>query len=364
MDDRDLEARLRAHLHRRFDDAQPSGELVAAVGQALASRPVSTGLYNLRMPRQLGWQVVVAAAVIVAIAVAGARFGGLLRPAGPFATASIPVTPTPAPERDFIVMPPTAAIPSKPDSILASNILLKRLQTLGFQVITSGGGYAIQFRVPAEGPSDDVVRAVLAATGDLRVVPLPPEDYGDGKLTAEIGEPLPKDEPALFAWAGIAAVALDVDQQSRPALTITLKEAVKEAFADYTTAHVGETFAIVVDDRVALLPIVNEPIVGGQLVLSAGDLDSGWQIASAILVGGRLPEAWADPDVPVVLSRGQAVAAAFRQVPGTMVDAADLDAIQDSSTYGWRAVWRITLEGETVVSVDATTGAWLSTGIP
>ena len=38
-DDRDLEARLRTHLHRRFDRAQPPPEVVAAVRQVIATPP-------------------------------------------------------------------------------------------------------------------------------------------------------------------------------------------------------------------------------------------------------------------------------------------------------------------------------------
>ena len=46
-----------------------------------------------------------------------------------------------------------------------------------------------KFSIPAEGPSDATVRDVLAATGEVEFVPLPPEDYGDGGLTAELGSP-------------------------------------------------------------------------------------------------------------------------------------------------------------------------------
>ena len=44
-----------------------------------------------------------------------------------------------------------------------------------------------------------------------------------------------------------------------------------------------------------------------------------------------------------------------------MVKSADVDVIQDGSR--WRAVWRVTFVDGPVVTIDAVTGEWLSTGI-
>jgi hypothetical protein len=86
--------------------------------------------------------------------------------------------------------------------------------------------------------------------------------------------------------------------------------------------------------------------------------------AGAILVGGLLPEEWSGADVPNVLSRDEAIAAARASghVGGDEgIDAMQLDALQDGAR--WQAVWRLTASGGAVVTLDAITGAWLSTGI-
>lgn len=343
MDDRDLEARLRTHLHRRFDGAQPPPEVVAAVRQVIATPPRRIALPALRARTfRPGWSVVAVALGVAVLAVAGLRFGGLLGPGGGDPTPSPTAAPPSA--RHFIVLPPSASEPWKTQSDAAHEVLDARLRALGVRNFLSVSGNAIQFSIPAEGPSDATVRDVLAATGEVEFVPLPPEDYGDGGLTAELGSPLPKDEPALFGWDGIASVERRADEQARPTLLITLKPAARDAFATHTESHIGESFAIVVDDVVALLPMINEPIPGGEIVISGGVDDGRFQQTLAILAGGMLPEAWARPEVPVVLPEDRVVAATLENNPSSTLASAGLDAIPDGA--GWRAVWRIELDGE------------------
>lgn len=361
MNDLELEARLRTRLHNRFDDTRVPPELASNVAQILATRPASVGAFDLRLRRRLlGWSAVAAA---VAIAVVAITLSSFTLPAVPGTRSTPSPAASIAAERDFIVLPP-AGVPAKPDTTLAGDVLAARLRALGIGTFSSAAGYAMTFTVPAEGPSDDTIRAVLGATGDVEFVPLPPEFYGEGMLEPLVGEPLPHAEPALFGWEGIESVALD-DTQQVPAVTITLKPAAANAFGDYTTEHAQESFAIVLDGRVAALPIINEPITGGGVTVSDGGLgDGAFERLAAILVGGMLPEAWRGAAVPEIISREAAIAAARRSVGegvDTTIESADLDALQDGSR--WHAVWRVALVGGAVVTVDAITGEWLSTGI-
>ncbi|MEA2672922.1 MAG: hypothetical protein QOI92_114, partial [Chloroflexota bacterium] len=70
MDDLELEARLRTHLHHRFDDAPIPAGLASNVGQALttAARPIGLATRTGRL--RLGWTAVAAAVVIALGAVA------------------------------------------------------------------------------------------------------------------------------------------------------------------------------------------------------------------------------------------------------------------------------------------------------
>jgi hypothetical protein len=352
MDDRELEARLRTHLHRRFDNANPSPELTASVQQVIATPPRRFAPPAVRGGSlRLGWSAVGAALVVSVIAFAGLRFTGLLDPGA----TNPPPTAAPPIERQFIVLPPVDAAPTKIESGLAADVLIARLGAIldvgddptGF---TSAVGDAITFRLPMTGPSDESIRAVLRAQGEVAFVPLP-ESYSDGTHTAEVGQNLPTDEPVLFGWDGIASAAMDVDQQGRPALTITLRPAATEAFGNYTTAHPGGTIAVVIDDDVALLPMINEPILGGEIHLSGGGLpgsveQAAFIEASAILVGGKLPEAWSSlpPLVPDILQPHELAVGFARELPGVTVESTDLDAV--SVGRRWVAVWRTHLAGQ------------------
>jgi hypothetical protein len=364
MDDLELEARLRSRLHNRFDEAQVPRELATSVSQAITTSSRRVGFDLRARDLQFGWPAVAAVAVItVAILVAGVLGG----PMGPGARQSASPAPSIASQRAFIVLSAGNA-PDKAVDGAAADILQARMVALGVRNFTSGVGYGIEFYLPADGPSDDAIRAVLGATGDVRFVPLPPADYGDGKLTAVIGQPLPKDEPALFDWEGIESVVLSTTLQGIPAVTVTLRPTATSAFAAFTAAHSGEYIAILVDGRVAALPVINEPIPGGQVEISGGGFDDGTfgQLA-AIMVGGMLPEAWRGAEVPEIISKDAAIAAALSGSAGTMVESADLDAIGGQRVGELRAVWLVELsgpEGTFSVQVDAVTGSPVVLPIP
>ena len=291
MDDLELEARLRTHLHHRLDHAspvarpgveRPAGHDHAAAPRGLrAAQCDHSGSAGRRLPlRSSSWSARSGSASSSAPS-ARAPSRRRRREAAPYRTVC------------SSCCPPPGFVPTKPDGSLAVEVLNARVHALGIGNFTSAVGYGIEFIVPQGGPSDAAIRDVLTATGDLRIVPLPTTDYGDGKLAATIGEPLPKDEPALVEWDGIASVASD-PLAGTPDLTITLKPAAAQAFDDYTAAHVGDSFAIVIDGRVALLPAIMDATTIGQITVSPGSAES-FREPAAILVGGMLPEAGEAP---------------------------------------------------------------------
>jgi hypothetical protein len=350
MDDRDLEARLRKHLHARLDDAAPHAELSAAVAQIFAAEPRRLGLPSLRVVTPIPR---LSFAALVMVLVVGALAAGVGFRAGPFAGAPSP-TPTTPPSRSFIVLPPSPEISSKGEATLAGDVLMARLRALGLGTFTMSGGYGMTFDLPAgDRPDDATIRAVLGAAGDVAFVGLPARDYnspgfgetGD-KLDAVVGQPLPKAEPVLFDRSGIYSItaAAPGGSQDVPVIHVVVTAAELSPFAAYTSAHVGEGLAVLIDGRVALVARLMEPILDGQIDIGAPD-DAEFARARAILVGGPLPEAWRGAPVPAVISRATAIDHALQgERPGTRVVSADLQALL-LGIGRWTAVWNVVLEG-------------------
>jgi SecD-like export protein len=343
MDDRDLEARLHTHLRRRFDDAEPPRELRASLEQAFATQPRSLGLFDRRVhsPVRLGLSLTGAAVAVVVLAIAATNLALRFGPAGNGPSPS-PSGPT---ERDFIVLPPGSDVLPKPDSIVAGDVLMARLRALGVGTFSMGGGYGMTFTLPAGGPSDDAIRTVLAAPGVLEFVRIP---AGTSEVTA--GQSLPATLPVLFGSEGVASIRDATDQNGNPALNVNLTPAAAQLFADYSTNHIGEQLAIVVDGRVVSAPIIQAPITGGQLQITNASSASGFTLDApirAILIGGTLPEPWRGAPVPEVISRAEAIADASRDetTQPTGVESTSLEALL-LGIGRWTAVWKVTLLGD------------------
>lgn len=353
MDELEFESRLGARLHRRFGAAAPSPELRAAIDQVLSTRPQPIGLAALHSRRrEIGWAAVVAAGLIVAIALTGGRLGG---PFGPGTPSTPPASPGPISTwRDFIVLPPAGSGPDKGEQLLASDVLFERLRALLFtgpnQNFSGGGGYALTYQIPPGGPSDESIRTVLRAAGDVRFMALT-------TLPGVIGQNPPDDATLQFGRDGILSAAFE-SPFGPPVLSMTLRPEAAEAFAAFSAAHVGETFAIVIDDDIALLPTINEPITDGTIQVSGGGLPGSEEAtnfleAAAIIIGGRLPDSWILPIVPELVSPSDIAArmelefSKVEPIPPANVDIRITEASLTSVLEGTHvvAVWYIKLDG-------------------
>jgi hypothetical protein len=349
MTERELEQRLRIHLHARFDGAQPPPELVASIRQAISTPPRRLGLATFRAGAfRPGWLAIAAVVVVAVVTVAGFELGIV----GPGANPTPTLAPTPT-TRHFIVLPSSLTVPDKDQTDLASTILAKRLEALGFGTFTSSAGIEIKFELPRTGPTDEVVENVLRAGGDVAFVPLPRERYGDQNggegINLPIGQELPTDEPALFGWDGIASVTPgEARSQPIPILTFSLKPAAMQAFGEYTASHQGELFAVLIDGEVVAVPAINEPMTTGTFSLTGGrQSEADWLATMAILAaGGPLPHDWARPIVPHVRPVEDFVPQVQFENPGATLVSAELGVYESNIGFPWVAVWRTTFAGD------------------
>jgi len=85
-----------------------------------------------------------------------------------------------------------------------------------------------------------------------------------------------------------AAAAFD-QRTHQPIVTFRLDGLGAKQFAEVTTAHVGEPFAIVLDGRVISAPVINEPITGGSGQIQGNFTVEETASLAALLRAGALP---------------------------------------------------------------------------
>ena len=205
--------------------------------------------------------------------------------------------PSPVPPVDYTVRSPGSTPPPKTDTVRAIDIMSARLRALKVGMFSAAAGDAITFTIPASA-DPAAVRAVLSATGQVAFVPLPPAEYGTGNgqgpLEAVAGKPLSTEEAPLFEGDQIADVLVTADAAGGPMLSIKLAGEGARLFAAYSSAHVGEFFALLLDGRVVAAPLIQVAITDGafNVSLPADSLQMPVDALAAILASGPLPDSW------------------------------------------------------------------------
>ncbi len=97
----------------------------------------------------------------------------------------------------------------------------------------------------------------------------------------------------LFSGDQVAAASIGADQNGQRTVDFTLNAEGKDLFASYTTGHIQDFFAIVLDGEVISAPVIQSSIPNGQVQISQGGI-GGYPLAEAqnlvtILQFGQLP---------------------------------------------------------------------------
>jgi len=155
------------------------------------------------------------------------------------------------------------------------SIIENRVNSTGVAepVVQTQGADRVIVELPnAKNP--DEIRALLVQTGQLDFVPLPVDKYGKqgtpGTYQAVDGQPLPTTEPRLFGGEEIDQAYPSTDSTGGRAVGFRLKSKGSGLFGDYTSKHVLEFFAIVLDGKVVSAPVIQSPITGGSGIISGG----------------------------------------------------------------------------------------------
>jgi protein-export membrane protein SecD len=152
-------------------------------------------------------------------------------------------------------------------------------------VVTTQGSDRVVVELP--GVSDpDAVRKLVGTTGRLDFIPIPATATPPADGTRI-------DYLPLFSGDQVDSATIGSDQTGQRTVNFVLKSAGQKLFADHTAAHVGQYFAIALDNVVISAPRINEAIPTGQVQISAGGV-GGFSLKEAtnlvtILKYGSLP---------------------------------------------------------------------------
>ena len=172
---------------------------------------------------------------------------------------------------EYQALPKDGVSPTPEAMGVIKDIIERRVNTTGVSepVVVVQGADRVVIELP--GVSDvDSVRRLVGTTGQLDFVPL-------GTTTAVAGQELPREQyPPLFSGDQITSASVGQDQNNRLAVNFQLKndgpESGGQLFAKYTSEHVGEVFAITLDERVISAPTIEGPIPNGQGQITGGGL--------------------------------------------------------------------------------------------
>src|SRR4029077_4278270 len=154
-------------------------------------------------------------------------------------------------------------IPGPGDMEVIRSIMENRVNASGVSepVVTTQGSDRVVIELP--GVSDpNAIRNLVKQTGRLDFVPLGQTQKQKGDTVDE------KQFPPLFSGEQLASAAIGTDHLGKRVVTFTLKDQGAKLFGDYTGAHIGDYFAIVLDGEVISAPVITRPIPGGNVQIS------------------------------------------------------------------------------------------------
>jgi preprotein translocase subunit SecD len=181
---------------------------------------------------------------------------------------------------EYRVDPNGDRVPTTGDVEVVKQIIERRVNATGVSepVVVTSGTDRIVVEVP--GISDTAaIRKLVGQTGQLQFVPIPGQTPPTAGTVLNVDSSTacpttgsPTAPCVLFGGEELASASVGSDQQGRRTVNFVLKEKGKNLFAAWTTAHSREYFAIVLDHAVISAPVINEPIPGGNVQISAGGL--------------------------------------------------------------------------------------------
>jgi preprotein translocase subunit SecD len=232
--------------------------------------------------------------MVVVLVTAGCGLSAVATPTPSPAAVS---TPSPSPclphmTAEYRVLATAGQVATPSDMDVIRTILEKRLSEAAASPsvvqVASADRILIDFPAGLDETGLTTLRQLASRTGRLLFIPVP-----SGRADVTPGEAIPAelltDPGPLFGGDQLANANATTDQAGRPALAFELKEQAKAQFAAYTTDHVGDQFAIVLDGIVQSAPSIRSPITDGKGIIEGSFARADVDALVTILKYGALP---------------------------------------------------------------------------
>jgi preprotein translocase subunit SecD len=199
----------------------------------------------------------------------------------------------------YEVVPVAGKVPTASDLNVIREIITNRVNATGTTeatVVIQGNDQLVVEVPDVSNPKQ--VEDLVGTTGRLDFIPL-------GQTPASQGQALPASYTntpcanidatncVLFSGDAVSSASIGANQTGQRTVDFTLNDKGRQLFADYTAAHTGDYFAVVLDGDVITAPVVNSSIPNGQVEISQNGI-GGFPLAQAqnlvnILQYGALP---------------------------------------------------------------------------
>jgi preprotein translocase subunit SecD len=181
---------------------------------------------------------------------------------------------------EYRVNPSGGKTPTLADVEIVRQIIENRVNSTGVAepiVVTSGTDRVV---VELPGVTDTAtVRALVGQTGLLHFVPIPTTSTVTQGQTLDLSTATTCPAGGvvtapciLFSGDQLENASIGSDQNGDRTVNFTLKETGKQLFAGWTTSHVNQQFAIVLDSAIISAPEIQGPIPGGNVQITSGGI--------------------------------------------------------------------------------------------
>ncbi len=200
---------------------------------------------------------------------------------------------------EYQVMPVGDKTPTSDDLNTVRQIITNRVNGTGTTeatVVTQRPDRIIVEVPDVQNPAQ--VQKLVGTTGRLDFIPLgsTPASSGQALPASYTGTPCSATVTVncvLFSGDAVSSATIGADQTGQRTVDFTLNDKGKQLFADYTAAHIGQYFAVVLDGNVITAPVIQSSIPNGQVQITSGGI-GGYPLADAqnlvnILQYGALP---------------------------------------------------------------------------